>query len=40
MTLRHHVDVKTSSALPYMANSAKVYNERMALDDVVTIAEE
>ena len=25
MTLRHHVDVKTSSALPYMADHAKVY---------------
>ena len=25
MALRHHVDVKTSSALPYMANPAKVY---------------
>ena len=24
-TLRHHVDVKTSSTLPYMANRAKVY---------------
>ncbi len=23
--LRHHVDAKTSLALPYMANSAKVY---------------
>ena len=25
MTLRHHVDVKTSSSLPYMANRANVY---------------
>ena len=25
MTLRHHVDVKTSSALPYMADRANVY---------------
>ena len=25
VTLRHHVDVKTSSALPYMADRAKVY---------------
>ena len=25
MTLRHRVDVKTSSALPYMADRAKVY---------------
>ena len=25
VTLRHHVDVKTSLSLPYMANCAKVY---------------
>ena len=34
VTLRHHVDAKTSSAIPYMANRAKVYygesNDRIA----------
>ena len=27
MTLRHHIDVETSLALPYMANCAKVMSK-------------